>query len=326
MNVIKKQTGISLVELLIGLVLGLFLTGGAIQTFMVTKTSYRFNDAMSRVQENGRFSLEMITRDLRMTGFFGCASFDAANINDSIIDTGGTDYDAILHAFDTPLDGTNNTENGGTSDRLILKGAIDETYLLSSAAASTTADFLINVGNGITADDIVAVGDCERIDIFQVTGVAASATTTTLSHAAGTTDPGNTTATMSKVYGTDAQIAPISVIQYFIAPGATNEPSLFRSVNGVDEELLSGVEDMQILYGEDTDADGTPNRFVDASSATLDMNDVLSVRISLLIRSSEDNVTEDPQVYTFNGATVTAADNRIRQVFSSTISLRNRLL
>ena len=75
MKTIKNQSGISLVELLIGLVLGLFLTGGAVQTFMVTKTSYRFSDSLARVQENGRFALELISRDLRMTGFFGCASF-----------------------------------------------------------------------------------------------------------------------------------------------------------------------------------------------------------------------------------------------------------
>ena len=327
MKKINKQSGISLVELLIGLVLGLFLTGGAVQTFLVTKTSYRFSDSLARVQENGRFALELISRDLRMTSFFGCSSFSAANINDSIIDTAGTGYDALLHSFsapNTPLDGQDNSELNA-SDRLILKGAMEEAYLLNAAAASTTADFQINTGNGITQDDIVAVGDCESIDIFQVTNTDAD-TTGTVSHATSGADPGNTTATMSKVYGMDAHIAPVSVIEYFIAAGANGEPSLFRGVYGVNEELLSGVENMQILYGEDTDGDDTPNRFVDASSGTLDMDGVVSVRISLLLRSFESNVTESPQVYTFNGTTVTAGDNRIRQVFTSTIGLRNRLL
>ncbi len=325
MKLIRKQVGTSLVELLIGLVLGLFLIGGAVQIFIVTKNSYRFNDALSRVQENGRFSLEMMSRDLRMTGFLGCASFSSANINDAIINPAGADYGVLLHDFSTLLSGTNNTENGGTSDRLILKSAVDETYLLSSAATSTTADFAIDKGNGITQSDIVAVGDCERIDIFQVTNSDAD-TSGVIKRAIGTTAPGNLTNGVSKVYGTDAQIAPVSVIQYFIMIGSVGEPSLFRRVGSLDEELLSGVEDMQILYGEDTDSDGTPNRFVEASVVTLNMDDVLSVRVSLLMRSSEDNVTEDPQVYTFNGATVTAGDNRIRQVFTTTISLRNRLL
>ncbi len=325
MKKIKNQSGISLVELLIGLVLGLFLTGGAVQTFMVTKTSYRFSDALARVQENGRFGLELISRDLRMTGFFGCASFSAANINDTIINPAGTGYNTLLYSFGTPLDGNDNTELNA-SDRLILKGAMDESYLLSAAAASSSADFVINIDNGITQSDVVAVGDCESIDIIQVTNNDADATGD-VEHAVGTTNPGNLTASMSKVYGTDAHITPVSVVQYFIATGANGEPSLFRSVNGATpDELLSGVENMQILYGEDTDGDDTPNRFVDASSGTLDMNDVVSVRFSLLIRSFEDRVTEDPQVYTFNGATVTAGDNRIRQVFTSTVGLRNRLL
>lgn len=324
MRTINKQSGLSLVEVLIGIVLGLFLIGGAIQTFLITKTSYRFSDSLARVQENGRFALEIMSRDLRMTGFYGCASFDPANINDSIINPSGTGYNVNLYSFAVPLDGSENSELN-SSDRLILKGAMEDTYLLNAAAANVTADFQINAGSAISQSDVVAVGDCESIDIFQVTNTDAP-TTGTIEHATSGVNPGNLVTTMSKVYGEDAQISRLFAIQYFIAAGTNGEPSLFRSINNIDEELLSGVEDMQILYGEDTDGDGTPNRYVDAATGTLDMADVTSVRISLLIRSFEDQITEDPQVYTFNGATVTAADNRIRQVFTSTIGLRNRIL
>ena len=50
-----------------------------------------------------------------------------------------------------------------------------------------------------------------------------------------------------------------------------------------------------------------------------------SAAASQLVRSVDDFVTEDPQTYTYNGATVTPADRRIRQVFGTTIALRNRI-
>ena len=81
---------------------------------------------------------------------------------------------------------------------------------------------------------------------------------------------------------------------------------------------------MQILYGVDTSGDDHPNQYVTSTNVT-DMNDVMAVRLMLLVRSEDTNVTEDNQKYTFNGATVTAADKRLRQVFTSTITLRNRV-
>ena len=80
---------------------------------------------------------------------------------------------------------------------------------------------------------------------------------------------------------------------------------------------------MQVLYGIDTDADDYPNQYV-ISDNVPDFDDVVSVRIMLLVQSS-DLVAETPQTYTFNNVTTTPADNRIRQVFTTTIALRNKI-
>ena len=81
---------------------------------------------------------------------------------------------------------------------------------------------------------------------------------------------------------------------------------------------------MQILYGEDTDADGVANYYVDSSSVT-DLDAVVSVRVSLLLRSFEDNVTSASQTYSYNNATTPAGDRRLRRVFTSTVMIRNRI-
>ena len=52
---------------------------------------------------------------------------------------------------------------------------------------------------------------------------------------------------------------------------------------------------------------------------------VVSVRISLLMRTVEDNVIPDEQTYAYNGVTdIEAADRRLRKVFTHVIQMRNR--
>lgn len=67
-----QELGFSIVEILIGLVLGLFLGTGIIQLFIANKQTYRFQEEASRMQENGRFALEVLTNSIRMAGFTGC--------------------------------------------------------------------------------------------------------------------------------------------------------------------------------------------------------------------------------------------------------------
>ena len=81
---------------------------------------------------------------------------------------------------------------------------------------------------------------------------------------------------------------------------------------------------MQVTYGEDTDGDKSPNYFVTAPNVT-DWEKVVAARITLLLRSSDNNITQSNQTYTYNGTTTTATDRRLRRVFTTTIAIRNRL-
>jgi len=55
-------------------------------------------------------------------------------------------------------------------------------------------------------------------------------------------------------------------------------------------------------------------------------NPVVSVRVQLLVRSLEDNVLEEPQVFKFPDDTAqTSTDRRMRQVFTNTVAIRSRL-
>jgi type IV pilus assembly protein PilW len=93
--------------------------------------------------------------------------------------------------------------------------------------------------------------------------------------------------------------------------------------------LVGNIQDMQISYGVNNNGNVPPaaSQYMTADAVTTaNWPNVVSVRISLLVQSPEDNLVDAPQTYTFNSVTTTPADRRLRHVFTSTIGLRNRTL
>ncbi|MBK1719527.1 PilW family protein [Thiocystis violacea] len=68
----SPQQGFTLVEILVAMTVGLFLTGGILSLFVGSKQSYTNNGAIGAVQENGRYVLETMTQELRQAGLLGC--------------------------------------------------------------------------------------------------------------------------------------------------------------------------------------------------------------------------------------------------------------
>jgi type IV pilus assembly protein PilW len=69
-----RQRGLSLIELMIAITLGLVLMTGVIQVFLSSKNVFSTQQAVSRIQETGRLAIEFISRDTRMAGYMGCGS------------------------------------------------------------------------------------------------------------------------------------------------------------------------------------------------------------------------------------------------------------
>ncbi|GAB4361723.1 MAG: PilW family protein [Gammaproteobacteria bacterium] len=320
----NSQRGFSLVELMVAIVISLFLVAGVVQVYISNKSTYRFGEALSRLQENGRFALDYMATEIRQADFWGCADLTAVqnNLNPS---AGWTSF--------LTAGGVAGTDNPtGTPDVLTIRGALDRGLRLRKVMPDTAAAAFVPLLSGLSQGDIVLLSDCLDGDIFQITnispGTGGDSDKAALVHNAGSVvSPGNSTHTLSKAYGLDAGVYLMSARTFSVANNPAGEPALFVTGNGgAPQELVDGVEDMQILYGEDTDVpgDGVPNRYVPAG-AVADMNAVTAIRVSLLLRSPEDNVLETPQTYTYNGgAPVTAGDRRLRQVYTATINIRNR--
>jgi len=102
-------------------------------------------------------------------------------------------------------------------------------------------------------------------------------------------------------------------------------PNASPTTNTLD--LVSGVENFQVLYGEDVNGDNTADRYVNASYPYLQMSRVVSVRLSFLLRST-DPINNVPGALSYNllGTVFTPpVDHYLRQQVTFTIVLRNLL-
>lgn len=130
---------------------------------------------------------------------------------------------------------------------------------------------------------------------------------------------------------------------FFVAADGSNdgEPTLYCFAGGsaTVQPLIPGIESMQLLYGDDNNADGTIDRYVPASLVAT-ANNVRSITISVVARTKGTSAI-DRSSRTFNhfgiryaptntapsgdtGSVFTSAtDGRTRQQFSTTIALRN---
>ena len=345
---LRRQRGLGLIEIMVALAISAVLLTGVVQIFLSSKLSYRVADANARVQEGGRFAVNFISEDLRMAGYLGCFRSDI-----SIIENGLNSPSAFGWDLGKPLEGHDG--DGGSwspplpaelvgrvlpgTDVVVSRGLASDGIRLvppypSGGPGSAGQLFVNPAGDNLSTADIVMVTNCRNGSIFQITNKQNAGGKINIVYSAGTgcggipggCVPGNDDPKLSYRYGADAEIARLRTSVYYVGNNAAGEPALFSMQLGNNgalqpQELVAGVEDLQVLYGEDLNDNGIANRY--ARAHEVNMENVVSVRYSLLLRS-EDNITGEPQVYLYNGEEHTAADRRLRRVFGSTVKLRNR--
>jgi type IV pilus assembly protein PilW len=286
-------------------------------------------EEMSRLQENARFAMDQLTFDLRMSGYQGCA--DPATATANIVVTGAV--------YTNSMTGGANNSGTNSSDTLTLQFANGNGVALLSDMANRSSDVIARLDQtaNIAVDDLVAIADCESVDVFKVTSKTDNTTATpqssTFAHGTSTNDSAN----LTKAYTTDARLISFSDISYAIANTGTNlrgKPIFSLQKNGTT--IAEGVENLQVQFGERQGATSTANVRYFAANAVSNWNRVVSVRIGMLLATREaarDAI--DTTTYSVLGvnmapgvataaATYDATDRRVRRVFTSTIKIRNR--
>ncbi|NNM59071.1 MAG: prepilin-type N-terminal cleavage/methylation domain-containing protein [Legionellales bacterium] len=320
--IVKSMQGFTLIEIMIALVLGLVLMSGLIQILINSNNAFRMQSELERVQETGQFAMAYLAQDIRNADYWGCL-IGPTNVVNDLANTSG------YYNFSAGLAGTANQATGGSivagTDTITVSGAqtsAGTNEVLMPYPVATTSPIVTTSSSNFAAGTIVLVSDCLAGDIFQVTN--ANASTGSLSHATGIGSPGNASSTVSKIYSAGAFVYLPYTHMYSIQTDPNSIPSLFLTTASGSQELLSNVENMLILYGVDTDGNGAANIYVRANQVN-NMTNVVSVRLNLVVRSADNNVLTSPQSYILNGQTVTPTDNRLRRVYTQTLSLRNRM-
>ena len=67
----SRQSGMSLIELMVAMILGIFLMLGAVTVFNQSRSTYRAAEGLARLQEVGRLAMDVVESDLRMANFWG---------------------------------------------------------------------------------------------------------------------------------------------------------------------------------------------------------------------------------------------------------------
>ena len=333
----RKQFGLSLVELMISITLGLVLMAGVLQMFVSSKTVFSTQQSLSRIQETGRLAIEFIGKDIRMAGFYGCFRPNPA-VNGKALQNSTLSINSLHSNFAQGIRGYQKLESLTAAERTYIGPNIKaDTNILVLRSASPTPR-IINAANtpldlsvystqslqdgcvdGLCINGAAVASDCFRARLFKVSALTPVANTLTVSHTdtwAVATDPA--------VSFTSGEVLPMNTTVYFISTGISGAPSLWQKVNGSAAlEILEGVESIRYRYATEQN---TTYRLAETITTDAEWATVTSVRIEVLVRSMENNVIPEIQPYTFDGIQVTppANDRYMRQVFTATIALRSR--
>lgn len=314
----RRANGLSLVELMVAITVGAILLGGTVTLFVSNKSAYEATGDLALLQENARFALQTIIPDLRHAGYFGCAD-DFGEVNNST----GISSDRLPDPINA-IEGLDEApapwlESGGTDELTIryLEGdGVDVTA--GGSPTNTPVDSIADFEDG----DYVGISNCMSADIVRIKSISGN----TLIHTGLQANYRVTT-------DTQPTVAPFKEARYYVGVSAGKDgPSLLRETRnnpGQEQEIVEGVEAMQLLFGVDSDNDGAPNTYLVAGDSNLDEQtewaDVVSVRIGLLMRTVDEYGTDtDNATYNVNGTDINPSnDERRRRVFTATAFVRN---
>ncbi|HBK46823.1 MAG TPA: pilus assembly protein PilW [Xanthomonadaceae bacterium] len=403
----RLQRGLSLIELMIAVIIGSILILGLIQVFSASRAAYQLSQGIARNQENGRFAMDFLARDLRMAGHMGCVNDQSLLSTDSAGNlTGGNIRSLFLNGddrnannvaalpfplrFDLSIQGfeANGTSPGDSvnlpatpvvgaagdwtptlpaelsglgiikgSDVVVLRylSPEEETITGFAAGGTSTISYADESAAGSSrvatgGHGLYALADCQGATVFQASAAPSDTTMTVSATGLNKTSldfVGALDGALAYREG-QASLFRAESVAYYIAMNGGNPsvPALYRvrwgaapggdALTSAPEELVEGVDSMQLLYGEDSaDLSSTiPTGYIDTVNTADTIGDgtngkrwrrVGAVQLGLLVRSSERSGSEQVVNNVLQVGMTPPEDGNYRSTYETTIALRNRL-
>ena len=310
------QRGLTLVELMVAMALMLLVSIATVALFNISNSSYKTVDASQELQDNARFAMEIIGQAARVAGY-----------EDRIgPPTVGDLTDTVF--------GPTNPVNWR------VQGA-------NNAQISSGNSLNFGSNNGVNRSDALVIR-------FFGANLPDPANPSAPQYAGGFPVPdGSIIDCSGRRVPYPSGSADVGVSAFFVKL-LDGEPELYckswnsndASPSFSDTQIIRGVETMQVMYGLDTDADGTPNRWVSATTAwdsftaLTNWNNVVAMRVGLVLRGppgsaqGQSATASDNVIYplgkaftgssTEDGLTLTPPnDGRLRRAYATTFMFRN---
>ena len=309
------QRGLGLVEIMIAMVLVAIMFNGLMEIFLSSRQTYNATDNLTRLQENGRTTVDLLVAGLRRSGYMGGNSDPTAiagslsqvtPVTATCVDADGDSTWARM--ISQPVFGMNNTNTDYDCIDTTNDDYEAETDILTLRYASPWT-----VETGDMEDDRIYL----RSSLFEGKIFL------------GADEASN----LNVVFDTPQRQHQLLAYSYYIADtdrdcAGADVPGLFRKAlnaenRPVTEELVAGIEDLQVQYQERNPTNGV-SQYVDADSVG-NWDNVVSVKFWVLARAEcPETGYEDNRTYVLGDQDpYEPKDAYRRQLYSTVVALRN---
>ena len=316
----KRQSGFSVIELMIAMLLSMALAGAIIAVFVNNSYSFNQDENIGRMQDDARHAMREIAFDLSMAGHYADLHIPSSVSYDGGL-TIGTDCGPAGEA-----NWMYRATEPGTGNSLSITAVDNATNASVSAAYSCFAGGELQDGTDVIAIKRVAGAEATALSGNRAYLRTNGTVGVLFSGTAPTAPPVAVAAPRA-----DWEFRPsIYYIRQFANAPGDNIPTLCRKVlRGAGpsmrtECIATGIENLQIEYGIDTTQNGQPNVYLGNPTLT-QLQDVVAARIFLVARTTEiDSRYTNTKTYSVsNSPDFVPNDSFHRRVFSTSVSIQN---
>lgn len=330
----RSQSGLSLIELMVSITLGLLILAGVVTIFANNSRTRDEIEQKSRQIENGRYAMQLLTEDLQMAGYLG--EYVPSSAATSLPDPCATDATSLQSAMLTHIQGYNDVSATDLAALTCLSDVKTGTDIVVIRRAATCAALNWNTTTSLETgcEDVVT-----NAPYLQVSGCETEIN-------AGNRFRLNTDLTQLTLRRIGCSTTSNAAIRrfltriYFIAQNNNSGdgiPTLKRAELGAGTfsiiPLAAGIDNLQLQYGVDTTAspgDGIPDSYLPdgstaAPSTIAQWSSVMSVKLGLLARNENQSLDyTDIKEYQLPDKTINALNDHYRRhAYSAMVKLAN---
>ncbi|NLA68218.1 MAG: hypothetical protein GX856_08265 [Gammaproteobacteria bacterium] len=257
----SRMAGLSLIELMIAMVLGLIVLGAAFAVFMSNQRTFGANEGVNRIQESARVAFELMSRDIRAAGGSACS-------NMSVVET--TDGDSVAFA---------NTPVFADAEGLTVVSGDDAAYRVVNSSATSVQFDPVQVPDAteiFEANNLLLL--CNARKTFLVRAASVSSNGLTFPALPGGYDPTNDEFAPPAA----VVIARFRNVRWYVDENGRGGSSLWvRRQGGAPEEVAEGITalEFEVLEAGDT--------AYAAPGGGTDWNNVIAVRMNMTLEGAE---------------------------------------